>query len=385
MAKFGAVPGTKKLNLAFHELQSQFGQQRIVYLERFGCPHRTHKVHHLSGLRPRRVDRHQQVLDLDSVRYGERITGVEDIVIDEVADIGHRQNPRIDQGVLAAVRPDRETGHVKHLVRKSIVDSGVMFRRSSTQLLGNRCRREDLGLRIAGKCSSDFRRVEVVGVLMCDQDRGRTFERFSRLGKNPGIEDENRPGFFQTDAGVGEFREQHAPSVRPASNRGEAAGGTRLIILISGKLAEQEADVTETSVPVKEQRVTKQRLAVSAALDELNDFVSTQELYRILQERGISVSLATSYRILQSMAEDGAVDVLRNPDGEAVYRRCAVTEHHHHLLCRNCGTAVEIEAPVVERWAAKVAQEHGFTEVNHTVEIIGLCPDCTASHRSGGR
>jgi Fur family transcriptional regulator, ferric uptake regulator len=128
----------------------------------------------------------------------------------------------------------------------------------------------------------------------------------------------------------------------------------------------------------KEQRVTKQRLAVSAALDDLDDFVSTQELYRILQNKGVSVSLATAYRILQSLADEGLVDVLRNGDGEAVYRRCAVTGHHHHLLCRNCGKAVEVEAPAVETWAARTAQEHGFTEVAHTVEIYGLCPDCSA-------
>src|SRR6478609_9692877 len=95
----------------------------------------------------------------------------------------------------------------------------------------------------------------------------------------------------------------------------------------------------------REQRVTKQRVAVSAALDELEDFVSTQELYRLLHERGASVSLATTYRILQALAEDGRVDVLRNADGEAVYRRCAVAEHHHHLVCRGCGKTVELEAP----------------------------------------
>ena len=121
----------------------------------------------------------------------------------------------------------------------------------------------------------------------------------------------------------------------------------------------------------KEQRVTKQRLAVSAALDELDDFVSTQE-------RGTAVSLATSYRIVQSLADEGLVDVLRNADGEVVYRRCAVTGHHHHLMCRNCGKAVEVEAPAVEAWAARMAAEHGFTAVEHTVEIFGLCPECTA-------
>ncbi|MDE8669030.1 Fur family transcriptional regulator [Pseudarthrobacter sp. H3Y2-7] len=133
----------------------------------------------------------------------------------------------------------------------------------------------------------------------------------------------------------------------------------------------------------KEQRVTKQRVAVSTALDELDDFVSTQELYRILQGKGVSVSLATAYRILQSLADDGLVDVLRNGEGEAVYRRCAVTVHHHHLLCRNCGKAVEVEAPAVETWAARTAAEHGYTEAAHTVEIFGLCPECTALRAAG--
>jgi Fur family ferric uptake transcriptional regulator len=142
--------------------------------------------------------------------------------------------------------------------------------------------------------------------------------------------------------------------------------------------ADGRPQALSTAAGGKEQRVTKQRIAVSAALDELNDFVSTQELYRILQNKGVSVSLATAYRILQSLADEELVDVLRNGDGEAVYRRCAVTVHHHHLLCRNCGKAVEVEAPAVETWAARTAQEHGFTEVAHTVEIYGLCPDCSA-------
>ncbi|SEP66605.1 Fur family transcriptional regulator [Arthrobacter sp. OV608] len=172
-----------------------------------------------------------------------------------------------------------------------------------------------------------------------------------------------------------------AESTKPASapvsggsrnaGAGTAAAGTGTVTAGAGAGA------------VKEQRVTKQRLAVSAALDELDDFVSTQELYRILQNQGVSVSLATAYRILQSLADEGLVDVLRNGDGEAVYRRCAVTGHHHHLLCRNCGKAVEVEAPAVETWAARIAAEHGYTEVAHTVEIFGLCAECTARKAAG--
>ncbi|WDF32348.1 Fur family transcriptional regulator [Arthrobacter agilis] len=162
----------------------------------------------------------------------------------------------------------------------------------------------------------------------------------------------------------------------------EAASDPRATALAEAT-GQVDEGVTAGRVPLvrkgSEQRVTRQRRAVSAALDELDDFVSTQELHRGLHDRGESVSLATTYRILQSMADDGLVDVLRNGDNEAVYRRCAVEHHHHHLLCRNCGRAVEIEAPSVEQWAARIAAEHGFTDAAHTVEIYGLCPECGAA------
>ncbi|MBS6030629.1 MAG: transcriptional repressor [Kocuria rhizophila] len=127
-----------------------------------------------------------------------------------------------------------------------------------------------------------------------------------------------------------------------------------------------------------EVRNTKQRRAVVRALQHLDDFISTQDLHRVLQEREESVSLATTYRILQSMAELGQVDVLRSSDGEAIYRRCEAEHHHHHLVCRSCGAAVELEAPQVESWAEQTARRYGYADVDHTVEISGICAECAA-------
>jgi len=42
-----------------------------------------------------------------------------------------------------------------------------------------------------------------------------------------------------------------------------------------------------------------------------------------------------------------------------------------------------VEAPAVETWAVRTAADHGFTEVDHTVEIFGLCPECTALKAAG--
>ena len=122
-------------------------------------------------------------------------------------------------------------------------------------------------------------------------------------------------------------------------------------------------------------RPTRQRRAVSAALAEVDDFRSAQEIHDLLKRRGERVGLTTVYRTLQALADIGEVDGLRNPDGEWVYRRCS-RGHHHHLVCRHCGYAVEVEGPTVERWADRVAGEHGFADVSHTVEIFGACPDC---------
>jgi Fur family ferric uptake transcriptional regulator len=125
-------------------------------------------------------------------------------------------------------------------------------------------------------------------------------------------------------------------------------------------------------------RATRQRAAVSALLDQLDDFHSAQAIHERLRGAGEAVGLATVYRALQTLASTGEVDVLRTGTGEAVYRRCATTGHHHHLVCRSCGATVEIEGPDVESWAQHTADAHGFTELSHTAEIFGLCRECSA-------
>lgn len=122
---------------------------------------------------------------------------------------------------------------------------------------------------------------------------------------------------------------------------------------------------------------TRQQAAVSAKLDELDDFTSAQELHAHLRASGETVGLATVYRTLQNLAGDGTVDVLRTDDGEAIYRSCATSKHHHHIVCRNCGHTVEVEGPTVEQWADSVAAHHGFTEATHQIEIFGLCAQCS--------
>ena len=129
-------------------------------------------------------------------------------------------------------------------------------------------------------------------------------------------------------------------------------------------------------MPEAVRRPTRQRAAVQAVLREIDDFTSAQNLHALLRAQGQRVGLATVYRTLQAMATDGAVDMMRTSDGEAVYRRCSSERHHHHLVCRSCGRTVEVEGTVVESWTDKISAENGFTDVEHTLEFFGTCPSC---------
>lgn len=123
------------------------------------------------------------------------------------------------------------------------------------------------------------------------------------------------------------------------------------------------------------ERSTRQFQAVRDALAESDDFRSAQDIHAAMRARGESIGLATVYRALQSLVDSGHADLLRTASGEAVYRDCSQT-HHHHLVCRSCGRTIEVQGPAVERWADQMAAKHDFADVSHTLELFGTCPAC---------
>ena len=123
-------------------------------------------------------------------------------------------------------------------------------------------------------------------------------------------------------------------------------------------------------------RATRQRGAIIALLETLDGFRSAQELHDELRHSGANIGLTTVYRTLQSLAAADLVEIGGGVRYRLRRRRCAAPHHHHHLVCRSCGAAVEVSGHEVEAWAAEVAAEHGFSDVDHTVELFGTCAGC---------
>ena len=123
---------------------------------------------------------------------------------------------------------------------------------------------------------------------------------------------------------------------------------------------------------------TKAQRAVLEVLDHAGRFLSAQDIHAQLRASGSSVGLTSVYRALQSLADDGSLDVLRTGHGETTFRLCDSDAHHHHLVCRVCGATVEVEAPGLEKWLSGLGRAHAFDVEGHTLEVVGVCSRCTS-------
>ena len=122
-------------------------------------------------------------------------------------------------------------------------------------------------------------------------------------------------------------------------------------------------------------RSTRQRLRVlEALLAEPND-ATAQEIHEFLRKRRKPIGLATVYRTLALLSEQGLVDVLMHHPGEACYRLCS-EGHHHHLTCSECHQVVELGECELEPWLKRLGGAHGFTVTKHAVEVTGICTAC---------
>lgn len=149
-----------------------------------------------------------------------------------------------------------------------------------------------------------------------------------------------------------------------------------------------EPTAAESPRSAPKRRATAQGTAIREALEGQDGFRSAQDVYATLRSNGQKIGLATVYRHLQAWSESGEVDLIHGPDGETTYRFCGDPEtraHHHHLVCRRCGRAEEIEGRAVERWASEMATRFGYVEIDHTVEIFGVCARCASAAESRAR
>ena len=125
-------------------------------------------------------------------------------------------------------------------------------------------------------------------------------------------------------------------------------------------------------------RLTDQRRLIINEFVRTKGHISAEELYRNIQKTTPGIGFATVYRTLKLLADAGLALGKNFGDGFVRFECCSLTVgHHDHLICNRCGKIIEFNNPTIEELQLAVAQEHGFIISDHSLDIHGVCQECT--------
>jgi len=143
-------------------------------------------------------------------------------------------------------------------------------------------------------------------------------------------------------------------------------------------LKASEKQIFQNFASSKGLKSTKQRDTILDCFLSCDQHLSTEELYLKLKESMPGIGFATVYRTLKLFAESGIAREIQFGDGQTRYEHLHAGEHHDHLVCTRCGAIMEFENETIEKLQAEVARNHGFTIINHKLELYGICAKCNS-------
>jgi Fur family ferric uptake transcriptional regulator len=121
-------------------------------------------------------------------------------------------------------------------------------------------------------------------------------------------------------------------------------------------------------------RSTPVRQAVLTILANAAKPLDVQELHTMLDRHGLKPDLVTLYRTLDTFIAHQLVKTVNLNDNKLRYE--LEGEHHHHLVCQQCGSITPIHEPCIAVTESTVLQKYGFEIKYHTLEFFGICKKC---------
>jgi Fur family ferric uptake transcriptional regulator len=128
-------------------------------------------------------------------------------------------------------------------------------------------------------------------------------------------------------------------------------------------------------------RVTRPRLAVLEVLAN-GGHLEVDDIARQVRDRLDSVSTQAVYDVLGALSQAGLARRIE-PAGSPARFEARTGDNHHHLVCRTCGTVVDVDCVVGYAPCLDPNDGHGFTVDEAEVTFWGLCPACQGSPGPG--
>jgi Fur family ferric uptake transcriptional regulator len=124
-------------------------------------------------------------------------------------------------------------------------------------------------------------------------------------------------------------------------------------------------------------RVTGGRVAIVRLLDTSRVPLTLHQIHEQAGEH--ACDFATVFRFVTLLEEKGLVEKVAWADGTTRHELKTGDGHHHYLICRACHKVEPVDDCVVEHLEQEIAAERGYTAMNHSLQLTGVCPTCQKS------
>ena len=121
-------------------------------------------------------------------------------------------------------------------------------------------------------------------------------------------------------------------------------------------------------------RMTSQRLAILHVLHHERTHLSPSEIFKQARRQLAGLTEPTVYRTLEFLAQNGLVRSSHASNGHLTYQIAG--EDHHHVICRVCGSEMEIRHALLEDLYRKLESTSGYLRIDSHVTFFGVCPQC---------
>ena len=121
-------------------------------------------------------------------------------------------------------------------------------------------------------------------------------------------------------------------------------------------------------------KYSKQREQILETLKNNCIHPTAEQVYSLMKSQMPNISLATVYRNLNQLAENGVILKIDSLDGTARFDYCR--EQHYHFICTKCNKVYDVPHNVAPELLKNVQEQTGLTVDSCDISFRGICPDC---------
>jgi len=147
----------------------------------------------------------------------------------------------------------------------------------------------------------------------------------------------------------------------------------------------EEQEVLLKHIQKRGLKRTAQRDLILDIFLRTEEHLSSEDLYRLVQQEDASVGQTTVYRTLKLLTEAGLAREVRFGDGRTHYEHNYKHQHHDHMICSECGRIIEFFSAELEAIQDAMAAKHRFEVTQHLLRIIGVCAECRRAMKTAGK